>query len=120
MPRGSKPGEHRGGRKKGTHNKATYDIQVVAREYSQAAIKELARLALEAESEGARIMAIDKLLDRAYGRAPQAVTLRGDPDNPLEVNHTEGREFLESRVARIAARIGENSTDSRADGEAVH
>lgn len=38
-------------------------------------MKELARLAVEAESEPARVTAIKELLDRAYGRPGQAVDI---------------------------------------------
>ena len=66
---GSKPGERRGGRKAGAPNKATAEIRTLAREHGPDAIKELARLANEAQSEQARISACNTLLDRAYGRS---------------------------------------------------
>lgn len=80
MPRGSQPGERRGGRKKGVPNKATADVKALAQEHGPSAIKELARLASNAESEAARVAAIKELLDRAYGKSPQAVKLGGDED----------------------------------------
>jgi hypothetical protein len=73
--RGSKPGERRGGRAKGTLNKATADVKAMASQYTEAAMRELGRLSLEAESEPARVSAIKELLDRAYGKAPIAVDL---------------------------------------------
>jgi hypothetical protein len=42
---------------------------------------ELARLAVEAESEAARVAAIKELFDRGYGKARQLIG--SDPDNPL-------------------------------------
>jgi hypothetical protein len=81
MPRGSKPGEHRGGRKPGTPNKATRDIRELAQVHSTEAVKELAKLAglvkgtKGAESEPARIAALKELLDRGHGKATQAVDL---------------------------------------------
>ena len=81
MPRGSKPGEHRGGRKPGTPNKATRDIRELAQVHSAEAVKELAKLAglvkgtKGAESEQARIAALKELLDRGHGKATQAVDL---------------------------------------------
>src|SRR5882672_4325456 len=74
----SKPGECRGGRKKTAPN-----IKSLARLYAPAAIKELARLSVEAQSEAARVSAIDRLLDRAYGR-PNGMTVR-NPEKPLEM-----------------------------------
>jgi hypothetical protein len=60
---------------------------VIAREYGAAAIKEAAKLAGlvaggkgKAASEAARIAALNLLLDRGYGKAPQAIV--GDADNP--------------------------------------
>jgi hypothetical protein len=50
-------------------NKATAEVRLLAREHGPAAIKELARLAMEAQSEQARISACNALLDRAYGRS---------------------------------------------------
>ena len=81
MPRGSKPGEHRGGRKPGTPNKATRDIRELAQVHSTASVQELAKLAgvvkgtKGAESEPARIAALKELLDRGHGKATQAVDL---------------------------------------------
>ena len=46
-------------------------------------IAELGRLALQAESETARVSAIKELLDRGYGKAPQAITR--DPESPGQV-----------------------------------
>lgn len=77
MP-GSKPGERRGGRKKGTPNKVTASIRKLAQAYGPEAIAELARLAKEAQSESARVSAIGMLLDRGYGKAPQPLDGDGE------------------------------------------
>lgn len=69
------------GRPKGTPNKATIEIRDLAKSYAPECVKELARLAKEAESEQARVGAIKEILDRAYGKSTQPVS--GDPDNPL-------------------------------------
>jgi hypothetical protein len=75
---GSKPGERRGGRAKGTPNKATQEIKDIAREYGPKAIKRLAEMAglikgegKPAESEQAQVSAMKEILDRAYGKATQ-------------------------------------------------
>jgi hypothetical protein len=85
MPRGSAPGERRGGRKPGTPNKHTAEIRAVAQQYGPAAIAALAELSglapgTRAESETARIAAIKELLDRGYGKSAQP--LSGDADAP--------------------------------------
>jgi hypothetical protein len=68
-------GRKTGGRRPGSLNKATADIRELARNYGPEALVELARLAKEAASETARVAAIKEILDRAYGKSPQAVTL---------------------------------------------
>ncbi len=78
MPRGSRPGEHRGGRKAGTPNHATAEVKALARQHGPAAITELARLSSEAESEQARVAAIKELLDRAYGKSAPSPEERED------------------------------------------
>ena len=88
---GSRPGERRGGRKRGTPNKATAEIKSLARKYGPAAIKEAAKLAGlvgngkgRAESEQARIAALSIILDRAYGKAAQPHTGEGG-EGPVQI-----------------------------------
>jgi hypothetical protein len=81
MPRGAKPGERRGGRRKGTPNKTTAEIKALAAEHVPAIVKELVRLATKAKNEATRVAAGKELLDRAFGKAPQA--LIGDPTKPF-------------------------------------
>lgn len=76
-------GRKTGGRVAGTPNKATASVKALAGEYGPAAIKRLATLMDEAESEAAQVAACKELLDRAYGKA--ATTIAGDQDNPLHV-----------------------------------
>ena len=93
---GAKPGERRGGRTKGTPNKPNPDVMAmkdIARQYGPQAVQELARLAGlaedgvgAAESEQARIAALNGILDRGYGKPSQVVG--GDPDNPVEIRHS--------------------------------
>lgn len=63
------------GRQKGTPNKVTADIKAAAQKHGQAMLDELVRLATNAESEAARVAACKEVLDRAYGKAPQALTV---------------------------------------------
>lgn len=74
MPRGSRPGERRGGRKAGTPNKATADVRAYAGKYTKQAIDGLYTLATSAESEQARAYCWNSILDRAVGKPAQAVT----------------------------------------------
>ncbi len=72
-----------GGRQKGTPNKATADIRALAMVHAAKAMTELARLAVEAESEAARVAAIKELFDRGFGKSKTIVA--GDEDSPIAV-----------------------------------
>lgn len=66
------------GRRKGVPNKATADIKALAAVHAPAVITELARLALKAESEAARVAAGKELLDRGFGRSMQTIAAEID------------------------------------------
>ena len=68
-------GKKTGGRQRGTPNKITADIKALAAQYAPAAMIELARLALNSESDAARVAAIKELFDRGYGRPSQSVSM---------------------------------------------
>ena len=74
-----------GGRVKGVPNKVTLELKDIARKYGPDAIRKAAKLAGlvedgtgKAESEAAQIAALNIVLERGYGKAPQTVT--GDED----------------------------------------
>lgn len=71
-------GRKTGGRSAGTPNKATAEIKQLAQVHGPRMVEELARLAVRAESEAARVSAIRELLDRAYGRPPQSIEMAHD------------------------------------------
>src|ERR1700681_2549260 len=77
MP-GSKPGSRRPpnagkGRPKGSLNRATADVKVLAGVYTPEAVRLLAAVMRNTKAPlMARVMAADKLLDRACGRPAQA------------------------------------------------
>jgi hypothetical protein len=64
----------------GGRPKAVEEIRELARAHCPDAIAELARLAVEAKSESARIAAIRELLDRGYGKATQPLAGETIPD----------------------------------------
>lgn len=79
--RGSKPGEHRGGRAKGVLNKATATIRDAAQQYTEEALATLVDVMRDtAAPHAARNVAANSLLDRAHGKPSQAVdaTVTGD------------------------------------------
>lgn len=80
-------GQKTGGRAAGTPNKATSELQDLARVHTPAAIAELARLAVGAESETARVAAINSLLDRGHGKPSQSIGVGQAADlEPLKVS----------------------------------
>jgi len=88
MPRGSKPGERRGGRQKGTPNKVTADIKALAQNHGGEAIAMLATILTTSENDSARIAAAKELLDRGYGKSTLPVELTGADGGPINHNHT--------------------------------
>jgi hypothetical protein len=69
----------------GGRPKVLADVQELARQYAPAAIVELARLALKAKNENARIAAIRELLDRGYGRSRQSMEVSAPAGDPLQL-----------------------------------
>ena len=77
--RGSAPGERRGGRVKGTPNKATASIRDIARQYTAEAVDALVGvLTAPEEPAAARVAAAKEILDRGYGKASTVIS--GDED----------------------------------------
>ena len=68
----------------GGRPKVLGEVQELARQHAPSAIAELARLALKAKSETARIAAIRELLDRGHGRPRQAMEVSAPVGNPLD------------------------------------
>src|SRR4029079_3161056 len=117
---GSQPGERRGGRQKGTPNKATAEVRALAMGYGPPAFQELAKLGClsrvhqgvpvaGAQSEGARLSAIGMLIDRAYGRAlPGRMITLDLPDTST----------VEGVTKAVAVVIGAAATGQVTPGEA--
>jgi len=110
---GMLPGNHKAGRKRSVSKRTTrktvdrsadnptIDIKSLARIYAPGAIRELARLSVEAQSESARISAIEKILDRAYGPLR---TTAGTSEKPLEIIFGVSAS-LDAKLDRIAHAI---------------
>lgn len=90
MPRGSGPGERRGGRKKGTPNRISTEIREAARKYGREAQQLHVKLMRVSKNEDVRQRSANVILDRAYGRPSQVSS--GEEDDPLELlmQHLEG------------------------------
>ena len=88
----------------GGRHKGVAEVMALARTYTKAAIETLAGIMQdEAAPKHARVAAASAILDRGYGRPPQAIEHSGDgvvlqvvtgilraPDEPLEASEPEG------------------------------
>ena len=88
MARGGKrPGA---GRKKGSLAKATIkqggSLSKLAQRHTEEAIATLVAIMKGGESERARVQAASAILDRGYGRAPQAVQHAGHNSGPIIIH----------------------------------
>jgi len=91
MPAGSKPGERRGGRQKGTPNKVTANVKAVAGDYTVEALDILVTLMRNPNTPpAARIAAAREVLDRGHGRPAQALTgMDSAPPVAITITHQE-------------------------------
>lgn len=83
---GKRPGA---GRKKGSRNKAT-DAQLgslteLAQSHAALALHALVQIAQSGESEAARVSAANAILDRGYGKPPQALEHAGKDGGPVVI-----------------------------------
>jgi Family of unknown function (DUF5681) len=85
----------------GGRPKVLGELQELARQHAPKVIVELARLALRAKSETARIAAIRELLDRGYGRPRQAMEVSIPTDDPIRMllDEIDARERIEPPVS---------------------
>lgn len=67
---------------------ALADMRALAQGHAPAALAALARLAIEGESEQARLAACNAILDRAYGKPTQPM------DATLSISHEEALKAL--------------------------
>ncbi|MCK9365896.1 MAG: hypothetical protein M0P72_01940 [Metallibacterium scheffleri] len=86
--RGSQPGERRGGRQRGTPNRATVDIRAIAQAHADDAVATLvAVMSGQDMPPAARVQAARELLAYGYGRPGPAT--QADPDG-MQVNIYNG------------------------------
>jgi hypothetical protein len=85
-------GKKTGGRTKGTPNKATADVKAHAQQYTTECIDILMGIARSAGEVGAaRVMAAKEVLDRAIGKATQAVEHEHVGPIQIVVSHADER-----------------------------
>lgn len=78
---GARPGA---GRKPGKVSKAKKELMEMAKGHAPAALQTLLEIAQKGESESARVSAATAILDRGYGRPPQALHHGGPDGSPLQ------------------------------------
>jgi hypothetical protein len=83
----------------GGRPKVIAELGGLARAHAPDAIKELARLAVKAKRETARIAAIRELLDRGYGKAGQALA----EENEADISNLTAEELRREVLADFAA-----------------
>jgi hypothetical protein len=90
----------------GGRPKVLGEVQELGRQHAPTVIVELARLALKAKNETARIAAIRELLDRGYGRPRQAMEVSIPADNPLQLllDEIDARSRIEPPVSHTPNR----------------
>jgi hypothetical protein len=100
-------GRKTGGRKVGTPNKVTADLQEAAQAYTPAALKTLNEICVGGESEAARVAAANSLLDRGHGRPTTHVS--ADMTHQPAVH----RESIEETAAWIERVLAESASDKK-------
>lgn len=82
---GKRPGA---GRPKGAKDRLTREagatLSDLARQHTAAALQTLVDIAKDGESEAARVSAANALLDRGYGKPPQAFEHTGKDGGPIQ------------------------------------
>lgn len=81
---GARPGA---GRKKGKVSEAKRELQAMAKDHADQALKVLVDVATQGESEAARVSAATAILDRAYGKPTQAVAVDGTLSAAMTVTY---------------------------------
>ena len=106
---GSKPGERRGGRQKGTPNKSTSELKAYAQQFTQEAIDTAVTLMRSAESDATRIAAVNVVLERGHGKPRQEIEHSGNIGRRAE-------ELSEDDLIRIAS----GGSEERLKREPIH
>ena len=74
------------GRKQGVPNKANAEIKAAAQKHTAEAIKIIAKLMKEGESEQVRLAAAKEIIDRGHGKPMQSVEHSGEGGGPIKAS----------------------------------
>ena len=102
---GSKPGERRGGRQKGTPNRVTAEIKAAFQKHGDELVEALLALTKDKDPR-VRLGAIQAALDRGWGRPAQAVQVGADSDTALVVHVMRFGDSLTEDSVTPQAQIG--------------
>lgn len=91
------------GRKPGSRNKTTIELQSAAKAHAPAALETLVRLSKSAQSEAVQCTAAQAILDRAHGRPRQAVDVNPEGVASLALTVSAARERLAAKLDRICS-----------------
>jgi hypothetical protein len=84
------------GRKQGAVSQAKRDLAEMAKDHAEVALNVLVSIAQSGESEGARVSAANAILDRAYGKPPQALDHKSSDGSMSPMDSKTWREVLRS------------------------
>ncbi len=105
----------RGGRPRGSLNKATRDVRIAAAKYTARALTVITKLAEQSNDPRVQLQAAIELLDRAHGKPAQTQLLGGADAGPIEIGEPLTDKELARRVGLILYR---GSPDYRAASDA--
>lgn len=105
-------------RERGRLNIARLDARELAGPYAELAIKTLVSVCRTGDTSASRVSAANGLLDRIFGKAPQAVKLSNDPDNPLTGAPADVFSILNQLTEALSGSGGADSVEPGADGAA--
>lgn len=98
---GRRPGA---GRKQGFVSQAKRDIAERAKEYGDAALNVLVKIAKDDQQPAAaRVGAANAILDRGYGKPMQAVEMSGRDGGPIKVQTIDPKKLSTAALAELLA-----------------
>lgn len=106
MPIGGK--REGAGRKKGVPNKVSAELKELARPYAPEALATLCKIMRTSKQDAARVAAAKELLDRGFGKAPQAIS--GPDGGAIEVKDITAEEAAK-RIAFLLTQALESNSD---------
>lgn len=107
-PKGNRVGRPKGhpksgGRQKGTPNRASTELRDMAREYTEEAVKIIAKCMRDKDPD-IRLRAVAMMLDRSHGKPSQAHNIGGPNGEPLDFSKMSMQE-IDAIVVRLESAI---------------